>query len=176
MNMNVQPISFKGISINTSQMNGIQQNLARSLERNVMSSQRYVPIDKLEMVILPSKTPTSVIVKFLDLISGNFVKSAKKNKPLQMVINKNADRLNAGDKLLDFYLKADKLERPLINENKIFNGNTYLQKKLLLESKSKIRDSYQSYKKCLSDIDAKKEALWDNWHFNFPKEGLNIDF
>jgi hypothetical protein len=176
MNMNVQPISFKGVSINASQMNRAQESLARSLTRNIMTNQRYVPINKLEMVILPSKTPSSVVVRFLDLISGSFVKSSKQNKPLQMVINDNADRLNAGDKLLELYSKADKCKKPVANENKIFNGNTYLQKKLLPESKAEIRDSYQSYLECLSKEDAKNHALWDCWSTNYRGDGLNIDF
>jgi hypothetical protein len=177
MNMNVQPIPFKGISINASKMNGIQESLARSLTRNVMTNQSYVPINKLEMVILPSKAPRSVVVRFLDLISGSFVKSSKRNKPLQMVINDNANRLDAGDKLLDLYSKADKCEKPVANKNKIFNGNTYLQKNLLPESKAEIRDSYQSYLKCLSKEGAKNEALEEYWRTNcLGDKGLNIDF
>ena len=177
MNMNVQPISFKGVSINASQMNRVQESLARSLTRNIMTNQRYVPINELEMVILPAKTPTSVVVRFLDLISGSFVKSSKQNKPLQMVINDNANRLNAGDKLLDLYSKADKCEKPVANKNKIFNGNTYLQKNLLPESKAEIRDSYQSYLECLSKEGAKNEALEKYWSTNCRGDkGLNIDF
>ena len=114
-------------------------------------------------------------VRVLDLISGKFLTDRNK-KALEMSVNYNANTLDAGDAVIDFYKKSSQVERPTINEKSILAGNTYLQKNLLPESRKEIIDTINVFKDIIGLESAKEEAINNGYHTNIPEEGFNINF
>ena len=121
---NYQSPNF-GLSINVSKMSHQQEAIANSIARKIEGSLSYSPLRNLELILLPGNKASSVTVKVLDFLSGNFLKN-KNNRHLQMSFSN--DSFETADKVIDFYNKSSNLERPKINLDNIVAGRTFLQK------------------------------------------------
>ena len=95
--------NFQRIGLNTSQMNRSQKCLAENFYRAIEGSGKYKNIenDLIDIIIMPGKKDNNLIIKFIDKVSGKFIRNPENNVAAQHTYHGSGDIYKFSNKIID---------------------------------------------------------------------------
>ena len=117
--------NFQRIGLNTSQMNRSQKCLAENFYRAIEGSGKYKNIenDLIDIIIMPGKKDNNLIIKFIDKVSGKFIRNPENNVAAQHTYHGSGDIYKFSNKIID-----DNFEKPEFKLDDILKRKTDLAK------------------------------------------------
>ena len=166
-NRNGHSQAFTGVRMNTSKMDHLQKRMSYKMEELLkIQDSTLFEGDSINVYLLPEKTNKStggnIIVRYMDTLSGNFLKDAEGKSITHKLENlHNESYWKLTDEIVATVKKVvdGTIARPIANLKRLRNGTGTDFAKLQPEEAKRMANNFKSYVKDLSPHEGEASAV-----------------